>query len=114
MDIYDSGAMPEREVSEYASSGAHWLPIARNAGECHVGRMRVEPGGVIGMHPTRSDQMFFVIDGRGWTRIDGGPRSDVAAGHAVLLRAGEHHESGTDTGMTAIIVQAEQLAIDLH
>jgi hypothetical protein len=58
MDIYDSGAMPEREVSEYASSGAHWLPIARSAGE--------------------------------------------------------HHESGTDTGMTAIIVQTERLAIDLH
>jgi quercetin dioxygenase-like cupin family protein len=111
MDIYDIRTIPERTVSEFGSSGAQWSAITRSEGECHVGRMRIEPGGVVGMHTTRTDQLFLVIDGSGWTRVADEPRRNLMVGDAVLWRTGEHHESGTDTGMTAIIVQAERLAM---
>ena len=52
MDIYDIRTMPQRMVSEFGSTGAHLSAITHSTGECHVGRMHIEPGGVIGMHPT--------------------------------------------------------------
>jgi hypothetical protein len=38
-----------------------------------------------------------------------GERIAVAAGQAVHWDAGEEHESGTETGMTAIVVESERL-----
>lgn len=67
------------------------------------------PGGRIGSHPTGVDQLFHVVSGGGWASGDGGERIDVTAGEYVLWQAGEDHESGSDDGMTVVIVQAAEL-----
>lgn len=102
----------QREVLEFSSHGAHWTPITHSDGECHVGRMRFEAGAVLGMHPADVDQVFFVVDGEGWTRTQDDDPVPIGVGQAAVWRAGEHHESGTETGMTAVIIQAESLTID--
>lgn len=98
-----------REVTEFGSHGARWTPIAASGGECHVGQMQLAAGSVLGMHPTAIDQVFFVVQGEGWTRVEGQEAVAIVAGQAAVWRAGEHHESGTEVGMTVILIQAEAL-----
>ena len=111
MEIHDATELPSRAVTQFDSLNANWTAVARSDGACHLGRMRIGARGVVGMHPTRLDQLFIVVNGHGWVRTADGPRRGVSAGHAVLWRAGEEHESGTDSGMTAIVAQASQLVV---
>ena len=51
----------------------------------------------------------LVVDlatGEGWVSAEDGSRHRIGSGEAVLLAPGEQHESGSDTGMTVVIVQS--------
>ena len=37
-------------------------------------------------------------------------RTEVSAGDVVLFQRGEHHDKGSDTGMTAVMVQVRDLS----
>lgn len=73
--------------------------------------MRYEPGAVLGMPAAGLDQLFLVVAGSGWVRVADGDRVPVAAGRGVVWRDGEQHESGSEEGMEAVIVQAEELTV---
>ncbi len=51
----------------------------------------------------------MVVQGEGWASGGDGSEQPIAAGTAVLWTAGEEHESRTHGGLTAIVVEAEQL-----
>jgi quercetin dioxygenase-like cupin family protein len=69
----------------------------------------VEPGGVVGRHPAVVAQLFVVVRGSGWVSGGDGGREEIASGEAVLWDAGEEHESGSEEGMTALVLEAESL-----
>jgi hypothetical protein len=50
-----------------------------------------------------------VENGSGWVSGADGERQPIEAGEAVLWGQGEEHESGSDTGMTALVVEAESI-----
>jgi quercetin dioxygenase-like cupin family protein len=68
----------------------------------HVGA-----GGFIPRHPATGPQLFAIVEGTGWVSGDDGERVPVKAGQAAFWEPGEMHESGTDTGMKAIVVECE-------
>jgi quercetin dioxygenase-like cupin family protein len=74
-----------------------------------VGCMHFDPGGVIGFHPAGVNQLFLVVSGSGWVRDETSGRIPIRAGQAVYWEAGEGHESGTETGMTAIVIEGPGL-----
>ncbi len=104
---------PDRgsEVTRYRSSGVRGVPLARSTqlGRYGVTVLHVAPGGVIGHHPAPLDQLFAVVSGAGWVIGPDGGRVDVSAGQAVVLQAGEEHEAGSETGMTVVVVEADDL-----
>jgi len=55
------------------------------------------------------DQVFVVVEGAGWVSGADRKRVSVAARTAIHWAAGEEHESGSDAGLTAIVVEAERL-----
>ena len=69
------------------------------------------PGGVVGRHPAAAVQLFAVVSGTGWVSGDDGDRIPIRAGEVVAWEPGEEHESGSDEGMTALVVEAESLAV---
>jgi hypothetical protein len=77
--------------------------------ELHIGCMRLGPGGLIGMHPASTPQLLAVVEGEGWFRGEDGPRNPISAGGAVFWEVGEMHETGTDTGLVAIVVETRRL-----
>jgi quercetin dioxygenase-like cupin family protein len=98
----------ERDVTAPGSTNAR---VRRLAAQGHVVVIEVGPGGVVAKHPAASTQLFVVVSGDGWVSGAEGEREEIVAGQAVLWDPGEEHESGSYAGMTALVVEAESLAV---
>jgi quercetin dioxygenase-like cupin family protein len=72
---------------------------------------RVTPGGRIGRHPATVPQILAVIEGAGRVSGADGEFEPIAAGEAVFWSSGEEHETQTDVGLTALVLEAEGLQI---
>jgi quercetin dioxygenase-like cupin family protein len=83
-------------------------PLARGAA-VQAACFRIAAGGRIARHPADADQILAVVEGSGWISGDEG-EEPIAAGEAVYWHRGEEHETRTDTGLTAIVIEAESLA----
>lgn len=61
-------------------------------------------------HQTTKDQLFVVVQGDGWVKGEF-PEAEcpVRAGQAVFWEEGDWHESGTETGMVAIVIEGENI-----
>lgn len=69
--------------------------------------MHLPAGGLIGRHRATTPQLFAVVAGSGWVGGGDGRRREMRPGYAALWDEGEEHESGTDTGLTAVCVEGE-------
>lgn len=98
----------EREVTAPGSLSAR---VRRLAAGAHVVVIEIAPGGIVGRHPAGAAQLFAVVGGAGWVSGGDGERSAIRAGEAVLWEPGEEHESGSDEGMTVLVVEAESLDV---
>ena len=96
----------ERDVTAPGSTHAR---VRRLATQGHVVVIEIGPGGVVAKHPAASAQLFVVVSGDGWVSGADGEREAIVAGQAVLWEPGEEHESGSDEGMTALVVEAETI-----
>ena len=98
----------ERAVTTPGSVGAR---VRRLAPSAHVVVIEVGQGGKVARHPAVAAQLFVVVRGSGWVSGADGGREEIHAGEAVLWEPGEEHESGSDEGMTALVVEAESLEV---
>ena len=70
------------------------------------------PDGRIGEHQAGFGQLLLVIDGEGWAAGGNGERVKLSCGQGAYFESGELHSKGSESGMTAIIVQAAKLEPD--
>ena len=73
--------------------------------------MALEPGGAIGLHEAVSPQLLLVVDGAGRVRSGNNAAVAIAAGEGVLWQAGELHETTTERGLGAIVVEGSSLEL---
>ena len=85
--------------------------VRRLSAGAHAVVIEVEPGGIVGRHPTGAVQLFAVVRGSGWVAGSDGRREAIGAGEVVVWETGEEHESGSDEGMTALVVEADSLDV---
>jgi quercetin dioxygenase-like cupin family protein len=109
MRVLEYGAGHE-PITQYQSHGAFALPLAGGRGEGHVYSIRFAPGGAIGPHEATFGQLFLVVSGSGWVSGGDGVARPLGAGQGAMIDRGEVHAKGSDTGMTAIMVQLTELA----
>lgn len=83
--------------------------IIRTEHEVQIGCMHLEANGIIGYHEASVSQLLLVVNGEGWVRGDGTGKVMVKAGDAVFWEKGEGHETSTADGLTAIVIESEQL-----
>ena len=98
----DSGKVLDR----YGSSDVTIVPIAKGHQMYRITTAHFDPGGTIGQHLTGMPQVFMVLAGRGWVSGKSGGRVPISAGQAVMWESEEPHESGTEDGMTVVMLQA--------
>jgi hypothetical protein len=64
---------------------------------------------MIGEHPTGYGQFFLVIEGEGWVSGKDKRRKRLTVGQGAYFSRGEVHPKGSESGMTAIMVQVADL-----
>ena len=85
-------------------------PVVRGA-PFQAAVFRIGPGGRIARHPATVPQLLAVVDGSGWVSGDDGVETPISTGEAVIWRQGEEHETRSDTGLTAVIIEGEGLRL---
>jgi quercetin dioxygenase-like cupin family protein len=70
---------------------------------------RVAPGGGLGRHPATFPQILAVLEGSGHVSGADGELHPITAGEAVFWPEGEEHETRSETGLTALILEGEEL-----
>ena len=94
-----------KNIDRYESSGFTISRVVHLVGESIVNCAYLSPGGAVGYHQATLPQLFLVVQGQGWVRGEDPERISIQAGQAAYWLKAEWHESGTETGMTVIIIE---------
>jgi quercetin dioxygenase-like cupin family protein len=106
------GAERAHAIDAFGSEGVTMAPLTEPTGrgaQVQAACFRLEPGGRIGRHPASVPQLLAVVAGSGWASGADGVPQPLGSGDAVFWEAGEEHETGTDDGLTAIVLEGESL-----
>ena len=109
MKLYRFDRETAHPISQYDSAGVSIGRVGRFEGPLQVGCFHVAAGGVVGFHQATTPQLFLVMDGEGWVRGEEATRTPIAPGQAAFWEAGEWHESGSEQGMLAVVIEGPGL-----
>ena len=98
-------------ITRFDSRGATIGGVARCAGGVRVSFIELDPGGVLGMHEAEGPQLFLVVEGSGRVRSGDDDPVPIAQSQGAFWEKGEPHETVTDSGLTAIVVEADELTL---
>ncbi|WP_231589461.1 cupin [Bacillus sp. FJAT-27916] len=73
----------------------------------------IEQEGIVGYHKAPVPQLFLVVEGKGWVEGENKQRVTIKSGQGVFWNKGEGHLSGSEMGLTALILQSEELVSPL-
>jgi quercetin dioxygenase-like cupin family protein len=106
--LYRFDASASHPISAYGSDNVVMSGIQRIAeGALQIGCMYIGTQGIVGYHQATTRQLFLIVEGAGWVRGEDAKRHPVTPGQAAFWEAGEWHESGSDFGMTAIVLEGD-------
>ncbi len=111
MEIYKFTMDDGKTIDNYNSVAAFYTKIMKTVEPTNIGLVYIEPGGVIGHHEAPVAQLFVVIQGEGWVSGEDRKKILLRNGEGVLWQTGQGHASGSDTGLTALVIQAKHIEI---
>ena len=94
-----------RAIEHYGSRAFRHFRIAAVA-DGIVSCIRLGAGGLIGRHAAASPQLFLVIEGAASVSGGDGDARPIRAGEGAYWEAGEEHETRTEEGLVALVVEA--------
>jgi len=109
MLVLETSREAAEPIERFESHGAWSQRLGSGAGESHVYVIHCNAGGEIGPHEAGFDQIFLVTEGSGWGAGADGVRTSLACGQAAVYRRGEVHSKGSESGMTAIMIQIREM-----
>ncbi|KJL05943.1 MULTISPECIES: cupin domain-containing protein [Priestia] len=109
MKIYTCSKEQGKKVEKYQSHLATYVKMAQTNEAATIGYMYIEGEGTVGYHEAPIPQLFIVVEGEGWVTGKNQKRIPIKRGEAALWGKGEWHSSGSEEGMTAIVIQSEEL-----
>jgi quercetin dioxygenase-like cupin family protein len=109
MKVFRYGIDVSQPMEKYQSKSISYSRIIQTIDPSSIGCIYIKPKGTLGYHEAPAPQLFLVVQGEGWVRGDTPDRTNVTTGDAVYWEKEEGHESGSDSGMNAIIIQSETL-----
>jgi quercetin dioxygenase-like cupin family protein len=104
----ESAFLPREELLEGVTIAPLTAPLAAG-GHVQAAIFRLAPNGRIVRHPAAVPQILAVLEGSASVSGADGRPQPIAAGEAVFWSAGEEHETRTEDGLTALILEAEGL-----
>ena len=107
MEIFTFGKKDGQVINHFDSTFI-MTKILNTKGEVRMKCMHLAEGGIIGFHKAVVPQLLLVVQGEGCVRGIGG-ETKVTIGDAVFWEKDEGHETISETGMMAIVIEAEIL-----
>lgn len=98
-------------LTAFDSRAAHITHLARSDSRTSLVCIQIAAGGSVGHHETLGEQLFIVVSGSGWVRGESAQRYAIHTGQAAYWREGEWHESGSESGMTVMIIESDRLQL---
>lgn len=83
--------------------------ILQFPGQFNIGCAYLEREGTIGYHEAPIPQLLLIVNSEGKVQGNDNVVHDVKQGDAVYWEQGEWHKTRTDSGLTAIIIESEDL-----
>lgn len=103
---------PSRGPAEWFTGTATITPLFDAKGPSQVGaaRVRFEPGARTAWHKHPLGQRLVVLEGSGWTQVEGGPVEAIGAGDVVWCPPGVRHWHGATptSAMAHIAIQESE------
>jgi hypothetical protein len=85
-------------------------PLVRSNGEFMVVAIHLGVGGKVAYHQAVKNQLFLIVQGTGYVP---GAEPDLGraihAGQGAFWAGGEWHETTTDDGLMAIVIEGDEL-----
>ena len=109
MEILKFGKEIARKIGSYNSVSAFYSKLIRTEAPTNIGFIKIEQGGIVGYHKAPVSQLFLVVEGEGWIEGEDNIRITLKKGEGVFWAKGEGHTSGSETGLTALVLQSDEL-----
>lgn len=100
-------------VDQYGSDFV-LAPLTDPHGRVRVACFHLGPGEFIGEHEATVDQLFCVVEGSGWVSGSDGVQSTIKSHQGAYWASGERHATGTEYGLTAIVLEGDEFSITAH
>ncbi|MDQ0193250.1 cupin domain-containing protein [Paenibacillus wynnii] len=111
MKIYNFGSETGKKIDAFDSKNLIMTKILNGTKDTHVGCMYIEANGIVGLHQAVTPQLFLVMSGEGIVKGKGDKELIIKAGFAAYWEAEEWHETKTETGLTAIVIEGITLEL---
>ncbi|GGA90625.1 cupin [Ornithinibacillus halotolerans] len=111
MQIVNFGKAAGNEINNYDSILSTYSKIMKTEEPTNIGLIHIEKGGVVGYHQAPVPQLFVVVNGEGWVEGEDKKKVYLKSGEGVFWNKGEGHLSGSDEGLTALVIQSEELKV---
>lgn len=108
INFKESGKMISKFNSDFIISR-----IIQTNKPTHIGCMHLDENGIVGYHQAVVPQLLLVLNGEGYVRNVKDEYFKVKSGDAVFLEKDEWHETKTNVGLTAIVIESEELTPEL-
>jgi quercetin dioxygenase-like cupin family protein len=107
--IYNFGKETGTEITNFNSRETIFTKIIKHNKSIHIGCIFIGQEGIVGLHKATINQLFLVVNGEGWVTGKEGVRYNIKHGNAAYWEPGEIHESGSEKGMTVIVIESDDL-----
>ena len=109
MKIFRFDPEDGQENGQFDSMKAIISKVLHLDNRAEINAIYLHPNGKIDYHQAVTRQLFLLVEGDGWVRGESDGEQAVRKGQAVFWERDEWHESGTESGMTAVIIDGEKV-----
>ncbi|WP_373232235.1 cupin [Cohnella sp.] len=113
MRIYNFSKELGKNIQAFNSNNLFMTRILKDSDHTYVGCMHIEENGEVGLHQATIPQLLLIVNGEGWVKGNERIEYRIQTGYAVFWEAEEWHETRTDKGLTAIIIESKSMNLDM-
>ncbi|MCM2674935.1 cupin [Alkalicoccobacillus plakortidis] len=107
MEVFRFGPETGKPIRQFESQ-ALMSKICHTTSETRMSCVHLDTDGLIGFHEAKVPQLMLVVSGNA-TVSTADKTDEVGVGDAVFWKEGEHHQTTSTIGMTALIIESETL-----
>lgn len=106
MEILKLDLIEGKEIKEYQSD-FFLANVLQLNGKTNMGFLKVGKEGKVGYHQATASQWLLILEGTGIVRGEKNKAVSVDAGDLIFWKKDEWHETQSEKGMKAIVIESE-------